>query len=172
MTSFHRSEMLFLYHEPGPKKNAWRPSWQQAMEWDTQSISMDLDVSGSDVDHNKETGTYPYDGWCIESVQVQGLATPVAAPRKGHLIVQTRSWYRRKHRYKISASHQYPIPDGEYSLLLCHTDPDTKETPCVVGKTLPDQTFIKTSVFEVIDWPRDEKNWKSMGAKKLRTILG
>ncbi|PBK59139.1 hypothetical protein ARMSODRAFT_851943, partial [Armillaria solidipes] len=25
----HRSEMLFLYHEPGPKKNAWRPSWQQ-----------------------------------------------------------------------------------------------------------------------------------------------
>ncbi|PBK61967.1 hypothetical protein ARMSODRAFT_854507, partial [Armillaria solidipes] len=26
---YHRSQMLFLYHEPGPKKNAWRPSWQQ-----------------------------------------------------------------------------------------------------------------------------------------------
>ncbi|KAK0245319.1 hypothetical protein EDD85DRAFT_800579 [Armillaria nabsnona] len=31
MWQYHRSDLLFLYHEPGPEKNAWRPSWQQAM---------------------------------------------------------------------------------------------------------------------------------------------
>ncbi|PBK79860.1 hypothetical protein ARMGADRAFT_101607 [Armillaria gallica] len=39
MRERHRSEMLFSYHEPGPNKNTWRPSWQQAMNW-TQSVSM------------------------------------------------------------------------------------------------------------------------------------
>ncbi|SJL03050.1 uncharacterized protein ARMOST_06395 [Armillaria ostoyae] len=166
-----RSQMLFLYHEPGPKKNAWRPSWQQAMNWDTRSFSSAFYGS---VNPDMKTGTYSYNSWRIESVQVQGLATLVAAPREGHLIVQTRSWYRGRHRYryKISAGHQYPIPDGVYSLLLCNAYLDTKATPCVVGKTLPDQTFIKTSVFEVIDWPRDKKKWKSMGAKDSCIVLG
>ncbi|SJL03062.1 uncharacterized protein ARMOST_06407 [Armillaria ostoyae] len=168
---YHRSQMLFLYHEPGPEKNAWRPSWQQAMNWDTRTFSS---VFYGSVNHDMKTGTYSYNSWRIESVQVQGLATLVAAPRKGHLIVQTRSWYRGRHRYryKISAGHQYPIPDGVYSLLLCNAYLDTKATPCVVGKTLPDQTFIKTSVFEVIDWPRDKKKWKSMGAKDSCIVLG
>ncbi|SJL03056.1 uncharacterized protein ARMOST_06401 [Armillaria ostoyae] len=167
---YHRSQMLFLYHEPGPEKNAWRPSWQQAMNWDTRTFSS---VFYGSVNHDMKPGTYSYDGWRIESVQVQGLATPVAAPRNGHLIVQTRSWYRGKHRcrYKISAGHQYPIPDGVYSLLFAEY-PISNETPCVVGKMLPDQTFIKTSVFEVIDWPRDEKKWKRMGAKESRIFLG
>ncbi|SJL03080.1 uncharacterized protein ARMOST_06425 [Armillaria ostoyae] len=171
MAGYNCSEMLFLYHEPGPEKNAWRPSWQQAMNSDTRSFSS---AFYGFVNHNMTTGTYSYNGWRIKSVQVQGLDTPVAAPRNGHLIVQTRSWYRWKHRhrYKISAGHQYPIPDGVYSLLYAEQSSISNATLCVVGKTLPDQTFIKTSVFEVIDWPRDEKKWKSMGAKKLRTILG
>ncbi|PBK79443.1 hypothetical protein ARMGADRAFT_134912 [Armillaria gallica] len=38
MWGYYRSDMLFLYHEPGPEKNAWRPSWQQAMNWDTQGL--------------------------------------------------------------------------------------------------------------------------------------
>ncbi|PBK60013.1 hypothetical protein ARMSODRAFT_1069218 [Armillaria solidipes] len=79
MTSYDRSEMLFSYHEPGPEKNAWRPSWQQAMNWDTRCFSNAFYVF---VDHDMKTGTYSYYGWCIESVQVQGLATPVPAPRK------------------------------------------------------------------------------------------
>ncbi|PBK60017.1 hypothetical protein ARMSODRAFT_855403, partial [Armillaria solidipes] len=29
MRWYHRSQMLFSYHEPGPEKNAWIPSWQQ-----------------------------------------------------------------------------------------------------------------------------------------------
>ena len=117
-------------------------------------------------------GTYSYDGRCIQSAQVQGLATLGAAPRKGRLTVETRSWYRRKHQYKISADHQYPIPDGEYSLLLCDTYiMDTNETPCVVGKMLPDQTFIKTSVFEIIDWPEDIAKWASLGVKESNTVL-
>ncbi|PBK79774.1 hypothetical protein ARMGADRAFT_867737, partial [Armillaria gallica] len=29
MHLYDHSKMLFSYHEPGPKKNAWRPSWQQ-----------------------------------------------------------------------------------------------------------------------------------------------
>ncbi|SJL03072.1 uncharacterized protein ARMOST_06417 [Armillaria ostoyae] len=173
MSWYHRPEMLFLYHEPGPEKNAWRPSWPQAMNWDTRSFPLDFDsFLFWRVSYNMKTGTYSYDGWCIESVQVQGLATPVAAPREGHLIVQTRSWYRGKHqcRYKISAGHQYPIPDGVYSLLCARLN--DLETACVVGKMLPDQTFIKTSVFQIIDWPQDEKKWKSMGAKKSWTVLG
>ncbi|PBK89144.1 hypothetical protein ARMGADRAFT_1083697 [Armillaria gallica] len=167
MNGFYRSNMLFLYHEPGSEKNAWRPSWQQAMNWDTPSLSAALYGL---VHHNMKMGTYSYDGWCIESVQVQGLAMPVPAPRKGHLIVQTPNG--EEHQYKISASHQYSIPDGEYSLLLCDTYiMDTNETPCVVGKMLPDQTFIKTSVFEIIDWPEDIAKWVSLGVKESNTVL-
>ncbi|KAK0245325.1 hypothetical protein EDD85DRAFT_757942, partial [Armillaria nabsnona] len=169
---YNCSQMLFLYPEPGPEKNAWRPSWQQAMNWDTQSISMDFGpFFFGHVNHNMKTGTYSYYGWCIQLAQVQGLATLVAAPCEGRLIVQTRSWYRGKHQYqyKISAGHQYPIPDGVYSLLYARY---SNGIACVVGKLLPKRTFIKTSVFKVIDWPRDEKKWKSMGAKRLHATLG
>ncbi|SJL05197.1 uncharacterized protein ARMOST_08563 [Armillaria ostoyae] len=172
MVWYLRSEILFLYHDPGPEKNAWRPSWQQAMNWDTRSISMDFNILWG-VHQNMETGTYSYDGWCIESVLVQGLATPIAAPRKGHLIVQTPNG--EEHRYEISARHQCLIPDGVYSL-LCARQSISNETSCVVGKMLPDRTFIKTSVFETIDLPEDEKKWESMvlsmGAKKSHPILG
>ncbi len=165
----HYSQMLFLYHGPGPEKNAWRPSWQQAMNWDTQSFYQFNFLIYGEVDHDVETGTYSYDGWCIESVQLQGLAMPVAAPRQGHLIVQTPNG--EEHRYEISAGHQYPIPDGVYSL-LCAQQFLSNETPCVVGKVLPDQTFIKTSVFKIVDWPEDMSKWESLGAKELRTVLG
>ncbi len=170
MTSYHRPHMLFLYHEPGPEKNAWRPSWEQVMNWDTRSLPF---AFYGLVDHDMKTGTYSYDNWRFESVQVQGLATPVAAPRKGHLIVQTPNG--EDHRYKISAGHQYPIPDGAYSL-LCRPLFRSNETVCVVGKMLPDQTFIKTSVFEIIGWPRDEEEWEclalSLGAKQSPIVLG
>ncbi|PBK61962.1 hypothetical protein ARMSODRAFT_1025297 [Armillaria solidipes] len=169
MGRLHRAEMLFLYHEPGPENNAWRPSWQQAMNWDTRSFSSVFDGF---VDQDMKTGVYSYGGWRIESVQVQGLAMPVAAPRKGHLIIQTLKG--QEHRYKISAGHQYPIPDGKYSLLLYRTYSGANETPCVVGKMLPDQTFIKTSVFDIIDWAGDwDWKWESpIGAKELDTVLG
>ncbi|KAK0197998.1 hypothetical protein F5146DRAFT_1130945 [Armillaria mellea] len=175
------SSMLLLYHEPGPEKNTWRPSWQQAMNWDTRSITKYSYIFPTGpVSHNLRTDTYSYDGWYIKSVQVQGLATPVAAPREGHLTIETRSWYKwkRRYRYKLSTRHQYPIPDGEYSLLLCHNEfrLTNRETVCVVGEMLPDQTFIKTSVVEIIDWPEDEKKWErkalSRGAIKSSIVLG
>ncbi|PBK79675.1 hypothetical protein ARMGADRAFT_977598 [Armillaria gallica] len=173
MSRYLRSDMLFFYHEPGPEKNTWRPSWQQAMNWDRRStLTLYFFLPFGPLDHNMRTCTYSYDGWCIPSAQVQGLAIPGAAPRKGRLTVQTRSWYRRKHQYKISADHQYPIPDGEYSL-LCGRYFRLKGTACVVGKMLPDQTFLKTSVCKIIDWRwKLVRPWESVGAKKLRTILG
>ncbi len=172
----HRLQMLFLYYGPGPERNAWRPSWQQAMNWNMRTFSMELSLlsSGPCVEYNMETRTYSYNGRCIQSAQVQGQATPGAAPRKGRLTVQTRSWYRGKHQYKISADHQYPIQDGEYSL-LCAPGQHFRlnGTACVVGKILPDQTFLKTSVFKIIDWRWKlvRPSWESMGAKKLCTIL-
>ncbi|KAK0232759.1 hypothetical protein IW262DRAFT_1260205 [Armillaria fumosa] len=174
MGKYHRLEMFFLYHEPGPEKNVWRPSWKQAMNQDSPSFSMgsSYDFWGF-IEPNMEMGTYLYDGWRIESVQVQGLATPIAAPRKGHLIVQTPTG--EEHRYENFAGHQYPIPDGVYSL-LCARPYYSNVTLCVVGKMLPDQTFIKTSVFELIGWPRRQEEWESMamsmGAKESRIVLG
>ncbi|PBK79669.1 hypothetical protein ARMGADRAFT_117984 [Armillaria gallica] len=175
MSEYNRLEMLFLYHEPGPEKNVWRPSWQQAMNWDARSTSAYFycpSESFRRVDYNMKMGTYSYNGWCIQSAQVQGLATLVAAPREGHLIVQTPN--REEHQYKIHTGHQYPIPDGVYSL-LCDQN-NTHQTLCVVGKMLPNRTFLKTSVFKIIGWPWDEKMWKSMalsmGAKKSPIVLG
>ncbi len=169
----HRSEILFSYHEPGPRKNTWRPSWQQAMncQWDTRHFSTDRNQGlFGIVFHNMETGTYSYYGWCFESVQVQGLATPVAAPRNGHLIVQALN--REDHRYEISTGHQYPIPDGVYSMLGGRRiGSNYSNIPCVVGKMLPDRTFIKTAVFEIIDRPKDWE-WESLGVKKSNTVLG
>ncbi len=176
MWGYHCSDMLLLYHEPGPEKNAWRPSWQQAMNWNMHTFSMEpsLPYPAMCVEYNMETHTHSHNGWCIQSAQVQGLATPGAVPRKGRLIIQTRSWYRRKHQYEISADHQYPIPDGEYSLLCAPSFPRRFQvTACAVGKMLPDQTFLKISVFKIIDWRwKLLKPWRSVGAKKLRTTLG
>ncbi|KAK0245296.1 hypothetical protein EDD85DRAFT_13628 [Armillaria nabsnona] len=171
MAWHHRSEMLFSYHEPGPEKNAWRPSWQQAMNWDTRRFSTDRNQGlFGIVFYNMETGTHSYYGWCFESVQVQGLAMPVAAPRNGHLIIQTLN--REDHRYEISTGHQYAIPDGVYSMLGGRRiGSNYSNIPCVVGKMLPDRTFIKTSVFEIIDRPKDWE-WESLGFKKLNTVLG
>ncbi|PBK60029.1 hypothetical protein ARMSODRAFT_966412 [Armillaria solidipes] len=165
MSEYNRPEMLFLYHEPGPDKNAWRPSWQQAMNWNTMESGYELYW---EIEHNMETGTYSYSGWCIESVQVQGLATPAAAPRKGHLIVQALNG--EEHRCIISAGHQYLIPDGVYALLYYEWYGSNTPTLCVVGKMLPNQTFIKTSVFEVIGLPWDEESL--LGARKSRIVLG
>ncbi|KAK0456996.1 hypothetical protein EV421DRAFT_1698236 [Armillaria borealis] len=159
MSEYNRPEMLFLYHEPGPDKNAWRPSWQQAMNWNIMESGYELYW---EIEHNMETGTYSYSGWCNESVQVQGLATPAAAPRKGHLIVQALNG--EEHRCIISAGHQYPIPDGVYALLYYEWYGSNTPTLCVVGKMLPNQTFIKTSVFEVIGLPWDEESL--LGARK------
>ncbi|PBK79864.1 hypothetical protein ARMGADRAFT_1003536 [Armillaria gallica] len=161
MSWYSRSQMLFLYHEPGPERNAWRPSWQQAMNWDTPSFSSAFDGV---VHQDMRTGIYFFYGQRIQSAQVQGLAMPGAVPRKGRLIVQTRSWCRGKHlyQYKISADHQYPIPDGEYSLLCAPGQRfRLNGTTCVVGKMLPDQTFLKTSVFQVIDRPWKQVKWES-----------
>ncbi len=171
MWQYYRSDLLFLYHEAGPEKNAWRPSWRQAMNWDIRSLSSGYYWTRI-VDHDMKTGTYSFYGRCIQSAQVQGLATPGAAPRKGHLIVQAWSWYRGKHqhRYKIYARHQYPIPDGEYSLLCAPGQRfRLNGTACVVGKMLPDQTFLKTSVFEVIDRPWKRVEWEG---KESCIILG
>ncbi|KAK0245328.1 hypothetical protein EDD85DRAFT_14042 [Armillaria nabsnona] len=166
MSEYNRPEMLFLYHEPGPEKNVWRPSWQQAMNWTTMDSGYELYW---EVEHNMETGTYSYSGGHVESVQVQGLATPGAAPRKGHLIAQALNG--EDHRYIISAGHQYPIPDGVYALLYYERYGSNAPTPCVFGKMLLNQTFIKISVFEVIGLSWYE--WESLlGAKKSRIVLG
>ncbi|KAK0198002.1 hypothetical protein F5146DRAFT_67167 [Armillaria mellea] len=166
MRGDHRSDMFFSYHEPGTDKNAWRPSWQQAMNWDTRNISEDFLFLFRSVNHNMETSTDSFYGWRFESVQVQGLAMSVAVPRKGHLIVQTPNG--EEHRYEISAAHQYPIPDGVYTL-LCSRGEGSWVAVCVVGKMLPDQTFMKTSVFEIIN---DKVGWESLGAKMSDTVLG
>ncbi|PBK71743.1 hypothetical protein ARMSODRAFT_954582, partial [Armillaria solidipes] len=154
----HRSEMLFLYHEPGPEPHAWRPSWDQAMNW---KECVPAGTSRTPVEHNVETDTYSYDGLRIDSVHIDGLVTPTAIPRKGHLIVR---WLGEEHQYEISANHQQVIPDGIYSLLIggCTR---AYRVSCVVGK-LSDQTFTKISVIEV-----DSAIEKSGVAIKSRIVL-
>ncbi len=108
------------------------------------------------VDRTPETDDDYFEGLCIHSAHVLGLAepSPEGRPRQGELIVEDRSG--SKHTFKIIAEHQYPIPEDLYVLLGNEPfDPIGSSNIvglqyCVVGKRHPpEQLFKKLSVFGI-----------------------
>ncbi|KAK0458853.1 uncharacterized protein EV420DRAFT_1642575 [Desarmillaria tabescens] len=139
-----RADLFSFYPEPGNAGAKWRPSWHQLM---TKPLPTDA-FAGIFFDRDEETGV----DWCeVECIKglVRGLAVVEGDNRHGQLIVKGKDGM--KHRFKIMATHTYPIPAETYTL-ICVDESDFRSW--VVGRRLPKQRFEKVSVLQILD--RDE----------------
>ncbi|KAK0491769.1 hypothetical protein EDD18DRAFT_1358557 [Armillaria luteobubalina] len=146
----HRAQLFFQCPQTGNGPKCWRPSWKQTM---TEVLPLFCRSWGDSV-HCTETDA----DWCdsgafIESGYVRGLAegSPEGKCRQGELAVRYSNT-RGKHTFKIVADHQYPIPDGLYTLLGSNFGLSLFQGQYwVVGKIFPGQMFKKVSVFQIFD---------------------
>ncbi|KAK0234333.1 hypothetical protein IW262DRAFT_1425077 [Armillaria fumosa] len=150
MHPLHRAQLFFQCPQPGNGQKCWRPSWRQTM---TEVLPLFSRSWGDSVHCAEETDADWYDsGAFIELGYVWGLAegSPEGKCRQGELAVKDNTG--EKHTFKIGADHQYPIPDGLYTLLGSNLGLSLFQGQYwVVGKTLPGQMFKKVSVFQIFD---------------------
>ncbi|SJL13311.1 uncharacterized protein ARMOST_16751 [Armillaria ostoyae] len=110
--------LLFSYPESGSGNKIWRPSWKQVMSEMLPpspcsefllGVYQTLGPQGTDEDG--------YNGSCIESGYVRGLAEgkQEGKRRQGELVLQDD--VGQSHTFQIFADHQYPIPEGSYTLI-------------------------------------------------------
>ncbi len=152
-----RASFLFFYPKPNGD-GSWRPSWQQLMTetfltWSYISRSIDLNVHWTEKDGD----------WCggprMDACHVRGLADE--SQKSPRLADESLLWpYRQygklnvkdssggEHTIDIYAEHEYPIPDGLYTLLGVIGDSlQVKRSFWVVGKVDgPEGRFRKVSV--------------------------
>lgn len=147
----HLADLLFCHPEPGPK--SWRPSWKQVM---SETVPLRLRPAAwtwvrSSFIEGVKIDSFP-DGYIIESALVRGLSERDSQlegrERHGKLVVEEKTGTQRT--FKIVAYHQWPIPDGLYTLLGAES-----MLHWVVGLRLADQQFKKLSIFEVDDGSED-----------------
>ncbi|SJL10665.1 uncharacterized protein ARMOST_14056 [Armillaria ostoyae] len=162
MESSHKLELLFFYPEPGNGPQRWRPSWKQVMErrilyWDGCRPH-----SQQDSIRKLETGDFLYEGPCIESGFVSGLAHGSyegGKRRRGGLAIKHGGPTEAPYVSDVFAHHAFPIPDGWYTLigLTFFTDSNGlgwewrfSELECwVVGWRRWDGRFEKLSVINM-----------------------
>ncbi|KAK0458746.1 uncharacterized protein EV420DRAFT_1308249 [Desarmillaria tabescens] len=154
--------MLFcLYSEPGNAGRKWRPSWDQVM---TKSLPA-YPYSNIDVDWNKMDEDSCGAG-CIEKGLVRGLAVVEGRDRRGELIVKGKDGM--EHAFNITATHEYPIPEGTYTLICANK----WMFQCwVVGRRLPRERFEKVSVLEITNRYEASQLEDLNVTKKCRNIL-
>ncbi|SJL17318.1 uncharacterized protein ARMOST_20867 [Armillaria ostoyae] len=105
--------------EPGNAGTIWRPSWDQLMEKPLPEYHTPADNSyytriERDTENNIDRCE---EALCIENGFVRGLAV-VGVPgtyRHGELLIEEPSGIQ--HSFRITAIHQYHIPDGTYTLI-------------------------------------------------------
>ncbi|PBK58833.1 hypothetical protein ARMSODRAFT_1010000 [Armillaria solidipes] len=150
-----RADLLFRYPKPGNGNKRWRPSWRQVM---TEVLPSYRQFMGCAEVYPPIDGTDWYGGHSIESGYVRGLAEgpQEGKHRQGELLVEDKT--EATHIFNITADHEYPIPDGSYTLI--GSDPFLFANPkvpilrsqyWVVGQRLSDWKFEKVSVFKMLD---------------------
>ncbi|PBL01377.1 hypothetical protein ARMGADRAFT_1059136 [Armillaria gallica] len=170
MKPIFRGQLFFAYPEPGIGCQKWRPSWKQVM---TKSLPKDSRWTG-----NVKGGK---DDWCkglhIEKALVLRLAVGgvEGIDRCGELVVEDADG--TAHAFNILASHQYPIPEGTYTLLGSDPVPwYNKNAICspqywVIGRRLPSRMFEKVSVFTMTDLNEIKRLMELGLSAKSRSIL-
>ncbi len=179
MGARYRAQLFFLYPEPGNGHKKWRPSWEQVMRkpglrvdgfqvatigWDEPPV---LITGAPDLTavRNEEVDVDYHQLFCIDNVIVEGLAVKYETARRGRFIV-TKEGSHESHSFRIVAGHQYPIPEGKYTLINAHMASEY----WVVGKRSPDQRFEKVSVFQMNSSDKI-KELKDLGVAKRSPIF-
>ncbi|KAK0244125.1 hypothetical protein EDD85DRAFT_187059 [Armillaria nabsnona] len=144
-----RGELFFLCPEPGNVGKKWRPSWDQVMM--PLPAYNHFPIVEVERDETEDEAEDSCTVWCIEGL-VRGLAVVEEGDRRGALIVKGEGG--KKHRFKITAAHTYPIPEDTYTLIDACSDGDGPHRGWVVGRSLTGGMFEKVSVLEM-----SYKNW-------------
>ncbi|KAK0435343.1 uncharacterized protein EV420DRAFT_1317765 [Desarmillaria tabescens] len=172
MREWFRSDLLFLFPKPGNGNKGWRPSWRQVM---TEVLPLYYTRGYFGIGRTEETDADWHWGPCFESGYVQGLARELqeGKRRQGELVIEDKTG--AKHAFKIIADHQYPIPEGSYTLLgsppLDGLTGWVREQYWLVGQRLPEQKLKKVSVFQ-IHGRKEVKRLHDLGiAAKVKTFL-
>ncbi len=165
MYSGCRADLLFYFPEPGMGRKCWRPSWQQVMVL-KHFVPYSYQWLGG-VHRTEEIDEDWYDGYCIDSADVRGLAEGLTGekPRQGEMVFKNADGL--PHTLKIVAAHTYPIPDGSYALIGCSFD-DSSDV-WVIGWRKEDGKFEKLSVFRSAD--DEQVKPGTLGLEKVKTIL-
>ncbi|KAK0438814.1 hypothetical protein EV421DRAFT_2021134 [Armillaria borealis] len=142
-----QGNLLFMYPEPGNGNRFWRPSWNQVM---SEKLPTEYPFIYFSDPHARIGIDSHYHAYSIESAFVRGLSKrdSQGQKRQGELVVKDctgTEWV-----FKIVARHQYPIPDGSYTL-LGDISFDNSTLCWVVGWRLSDQRLKKLSVFEMYE---------------------
>ncbi len=143
MSSGSRAEFLFHFPEPGRGNKCWRPSWEQIMT--LKHFEPYPSSWSGHVQKTEGTDTNWFEGYCIDSADVWGLAEGLTeeSSRRGEMVINdTAGW---PHMLEIVAMHTYPIPDGSYALIGC--DVLDFDDVWVVGWRTEDGKFERLSVF-------------------------
>ncbi len=158
MGARYRAQLFFLYPETGKwsqemealmgavmrKPNLRVDGFQVAtISWDEPPVLINGAPDLTAV-RNEEVDVDYHQLFCIDNVTVEGLAVKYETTRRGRIIV-TKEGSHGSHSFRIVAGHQYPIPEGKYTLINSHMESEY----WVVGKRLPDQRFEKVSVFQM-----------------------
>ncbi|PBK62310.1 hypothetical protein ARMSODRAFT_943196 [Armillaria solidipes] len=158
-----RAEFFFYFPEPGRGRKCWRPSWQQIMMFKC-FVPPSLPWPGN-VCRTENTDEDWYEGYCIDSADVWGLAEGQKEKNHRQGEMAFKDAVGSAHTLKIVANHTYLIPDGSYTII----GPSHWHDPCVVGRLREDGNFEKLSVFHLADDERG-KPWK-LGFKTVKTVL-
>ncbi len=151
-----RACILFLYPGVGLGCKKWRPTWEQVM---TEPLPADVDCDGF-VSRDDETDEDWYEGPCIEQGFVRGLnaGSVEGVDRYGELVVKDADGMQ--HTFNIRVTHQFPIPEGAYTLLgdfgRRWERKEVKEF-WLVGRSLPNRRFEKLSVIRIPDEREGER---------------
>jgi len=163
MTPSMRDELLFRFPEPGNQNHLWFPSWAQIHKHELPEDPVGpfwyKDMGGHCTSPNSTT--YTYYGYYIEGGNIAGLDVCSRAKRSGVLTIEREG--QDPVRFRVSAHHKNPIPDGRYSLVgrINYSD----FVVCSYTPRAPHQSFMDLEKISVLCMEYvDESKLKEAGA--------
>ncbi|PBK94162.1 hypothetical protein ARMGADRAFT_1079645 [Armillaria gallica] len=159
MGSERRAQLLF-YPGPGDRRKFWRPSWEQVMTNKIIAPRPPYNIGWVHRTHNSHADYYEgHEGYHIELGVVRGLSEvrKERKRRQGELVLKDTTWAPRK--LKIVAPHEYPIPDGLYTL-ICSDSRLSSSYFWVVGQLRKDGKFKKVSVIRLADGEKVKRGFE------------
>ncbi|PBK77725.1 hypothetical protein ARMSODRAFT_1077406 [Armillaria solidipes] len=114
-----RAQIFFFFPQPGRGEQKWCPTWEQVLSEELPVVECDPTEKWYGRVYYEEEGPgrpFSFKGHCIKDGYVGGLAKgdPSVRMRSGELRITDGSG--TTHTFRISANHQYPIPEGFYEL--------------------------------------------------------
>ncbi len=114
-----RAQIFFFFPQSGRGEQKWCPTWEQVLSEELPVVECDPTEKWYGRVYYEEEGPgrpFAFRGHCIKDGHVCRLAKedPSVRVRSGELRITDGSG--TTHTFRISANHQYPIPEDSYEL--------------------------------------------------------